>query len=383
MFRYGIEHEVAFLRPDGQFADFANTSFAEFAQLIARLPLYQEDYPGLYVGDAGIRKKRWYIEGLERFDEAGELCGFDAKGIEIRTTTHPSIQDAIAELRQSYRLLAEVARAVGFTPLAIAFHPFRTAYAYDPPLNAYERQLHHDEPEYQTEHLPMLTFGPDFNLSWSDLSPAAVIDLGRKLTYYSPVIVPFSFNAPFYAGRLWEGLSVRTAYRTGARPAVCVYLASEADLIASTPLLTRRARNAHEVGRIEFKACDSCADFALYAGLLALLKGLALDQTLAGRATRPDAAAHQQVAYGGLRDPEVARQAAAVLAAASAALSSDRDAELLQPLKLALVNATCPAESLRAEVERGGSIEQVLTNVSSFGRAGDGERRGEGRRRHP
>lgn len=364
MFRYGLEHEVAFLRPDGQFADFANTSFAEFDQIIAQLPLYQEDYPGLYVGDAGIRKKRWYIEGLERFDATGGLCSFDAKGIEIRTTTHPSIQGAVAELAQSYYLLAGVACAAGFTPITIAFNPFHRGYSYDPPLNAYERQLHQDEPEYQTEHLPMVTFGPDFNLSWSHLSPAAMIDLGRKLTYYSPAIVPFSFNAPFYAGQLWDGLSVRTAFRTGARPAVRVYLANEADLIASTPKLTTRARNPHEVGRIEFKACDSCGDFTLYAGLFALLKGLALDQTLPGRATIPDARAHQQAAHGGLRDAAVAHQASVVLAAAAAALSADPDADLLAPLKHALATATCPADSLRAELERVGSIEQVLKGAT-------------------
>lgn len=360
MFRFGIEHEVAFLRPDGQFADFANTTFAELDELIAQLPLYPEDYPGLHVGDAGIRKKRWYIEGVERFDESGALCHFDAKGIEIRTTAHPTIQGAVAELEQSYRRLAAVARAAGFTPINLAFHPFRTGYAYDPPLNAYERQLHQDEPEYQTEHLPMMTFGPDFNLSWSDLSPAQVIDMGRKLTAYSPAIVPFSFNAPFYGGQLWEGLSVRTAIRTGARPAVRVYLADAADLLASTPILTRLARNSHEVGRIEFKACDSCGDFALYAALLALLKGLLLDATLPARATTPDAAAHQHAAHSGLADAAVAREAAMVLSAAARALRDDPDAQLLEPLALALIRRTCPAQSLREATQAAGSVAAVL-----------------------
>lgn len=360
MFRCGIEHEVAFLRPDGQFADFANTSFADLDQLIARLPLYPEDYPGLYVGDAGIRKKRWYIEGVERFDLTGDLCGFDAKAIEIRTTVHPSIQGAMAELMQSNALLAQVARAAGLTPVAIAFHPFRTSYCYEPPLNAYEQQLHQDEPEYQTEHLPMVTFGPDFNLSWGDLSPAALIDLGRKLTFYSPAIVPFSFNAPFFAGQLWDGLSVRTAIRTGARPAVRVYLADETDLIASTPVLTKRARHPEEVGRLEFKACDSSDDFGLYAALMALLKGLALDKTLPGRATTPDAAAHQYAARAGLAEPIVARAAATVLSAAAAALSDDPDGALLEPLALALIRRTCPAQGLREAAIAAGSVEAVL-----------------------
>lgn len=357
MFRFGIEHEVAFVRPDGQFADFANTSFAELAQLVHALPLYPADYPALHVGDAGIRKKRWYIEGIERFDEAGELCAFDAKGIEIRTTPQPTIQEAIDELIQSYTELDQVARAAGFRPIALAFHPFRTSYSYHPPLNSYERQLHQIEPEYQTEHVPMLTFGPDFNLSWSDLGPHEVLDLGRKLTAYSPAIVPFSFNAPFYAGQLWEGLSVRTAIRTGLRPAVRVYLDAEADLIASRPLLTKLARRPQEVGRVEFKACDSCGDFQLYAGLLALLKGLALDQSLPKRATTPDPLAHQHAARAGLADPSIAAQAATLLKAAMQALHGDPDLALLQPLSEALARRTCPAQALRDAAIAAGSIE--------------------------
>ena len=37
-FRYGIEHEVAFYRADGAFADFTNTSFTDFQQIIDLLP---------------------------------------------------------------------------------------------------------------------------------------------------------------------------------------------------------------------------------------------------------------------------------------------------------------------------------------------------------
>ncbi|RRR69230.1 MAG: glutamate--cysteine ligase [Candidatus Viridilinea halotolerans] len=349
MFRFGIEHEVALLRPDGQFADFANTTFAEFADLVAQLPLYATDYPQLHVGDAGIRHKRWYIEGVERFDEAGQLVAFAAKGIEIRTTVHPTIVAAVAELTTSYGQLNAVAQAAGFTLINVACHPLRTSFCYDPPLNAYEQRLFADEPEYQTEHLPMLTFGPDFNLSWSDLSPAQVCDLGRKLTFYSPAIVPFSFNAPFAAGQRWEGLSWRTALRTGARPAVRVYLAEPRDLMVSTPVLTKLARNPHEVGRIEFKACDSCGDFGLYAALLALLKGLILDQSLLGRATTPNAAQHQHAARWGWRDDALASRGATVLAAATSALAGDPDAALLAPLAMALQQRSHPADALCAK----------------------------------
>ena len=64
MFHYGIEHEVAFLDNAGNFADFSRTKFADFNQIVERLPIYKEDYPDLRIGDAGIKEKRWYIEGL-------------------------------------------------------------------------------------------------------------------------------------------------------------------------------------------------------------------------------------------------------------------------------------------------------------------------------
>jgi hypothetical protein len=64
--KFGIEAEYALIRPDGRFADFTNTEYAEVQQLIDPLPDYR--HPGLRVGDAGIRVKNWYVEGDERFD---------------------------------------------------------------------------------------------------------------------------------------------------------------------------------------------------------------------------------------------------------------------------------------------------------------------------
>jgi hypothetical protein len=71
--KFGVEAEYALVRPDGRFADFTNTDYAEVQPLIDALPDYR--HPELRVGDAGIRVKNWYVEGDERFDAAGRSLG--------------------------------------------------------------------------------------------------------------------------------------------------------------------------------------------------------------------------------------------------------------------------------------------------------------------
>lgn len=360
MFRFGIEHEVAFLDREGQFVDFLSTSFAMLQGIIDELPQYAGDEVSLRIGDAGIRVKRWYVEGFERFDEHGELTDCLPKGIEIRTTIHPSIQDAVNELTISFHQLRAVAHHHGLEPVLTSYHPYRTCFLPDPPLGAYEQQLLHQSPEDLSTLLSMVTYGPDLNFSMEALSVANLIDLGRKLTYYSPYIVPWSFSSPFYEGGLWEGFSVRTFHRTGVRPAVQVFLAQPRDLLASNPSLTKLARSPTEVGRIEFKACDSCDDFSLYAALLTLLKGLALDETLQGRATVPERRLHQHAARVGFTDTDLLAGARSVLLASANALSSDPDVRFLEPLYDLLQRQVTPAHQLVQAFHETNSIEAAL-----------------------
>jgi hypothetical protein len=330
-FRFGIEHEVAFARSNGEFADFTNTTYAEFAAIIQALPEYNQDSQHLRLGDAGIRRKRWYIEGVERFDESGKVLTCIPKGIEIRTTIHDSITTVIQELTTSFNQLQEVAAKHGFTPVLTSFNPHQTQFIPHPPLNQGERDRLNDSPEDRTEHRAMLTYGPDLNLSIIGASMADLIDWGRKLTYYSPYILPFSYGTSIYQGQPWPGHSVRTFYRTGRRPAVLVFVANALDLINSDPSLTKLAQIPAEVGRLEFKAFDSCC-FELYAGLLALLKGLMRDRTLPGRATTPDTALHQHSARYGFDDVAINHLARTALAAAALALQADPDRDYLNQL---------------------------------------------------
>ena len=287
------------------------------------------------------------------------------KGIEIRTTINTDIHSTIAELSESFRLLKETAAEEGFLPVLISFNPYQDKFVPNPPLNEYEIKQIQASAETQTEKIAMLTFGPDLNISMVGLTTERIIDIGRKLTYYSPYIIPFSYSSPFYKGSVWEGFSVRTFMRTGKRTATRVFVEKREELIDSFPSLTQIARIPAEVGRIEFKAFDSCSDFSIYAGLLALLKGITLDESLPGRATIPDAAKHQMSAQEGFDNEEIFTNATEILEAVEIALENDSDLNLLAPLKTLLEKRESPAHELLRLYKHTGSIEAVLKQTYS------------------
>jgi hypothetical protein len=355
-FRYGLEHELALLRPDGRFADFTNTSFQELQAIVDSLPVYQSDYPGLRVGDQTIKRKRWYVEGFERFSPSGEFLRCDPKGIEIRTPIRNDIMSTVRQLKMDYQRLASKAARVGFRPVEVSHNPHRTAYRIEPELNPWECAQRRACPEDRTAHLHMITYGPDVNISWSRLKEPEIIEMGAKLTFYSPYIIPFTFSSPFYEGGLWGGLSVRTFNRTGVRPATRVFLSDPSRLIDSDPSLTRLARVEAEVGRIEFKAFDTCPDLDLYADLLTLLKGLVLDQRLPERRVTPDAELHQVSAWSGFDNPEIRAGAEAVLQAAQAALSDPEDLVRMKSLLSRLESRACPARTMIKRYEAGEEV---------------------------
>jgi hypothetical protein len=356
-FRYGIEHECAFVHPDGTFADFTDTPFDVVQAVVDALPEDPADYPDLRVGDQGIKRKRWYVEGYERFDGAGQLLRCDPKGIEIRTRIHPTVQEAVDALRADLVQLAAESGHHGLTPTAIGFNPVRSEYSIEPPLNDWEQRHRQGSPEERTAHLHMTTYGPDLNLSCADLDPPALVDIGRKLTHYSPWLVPLSFSSPFRDGAPWGGLSARTQVRTGPRPAALVFLGDDEPQVEADPSLTQVARLPAEVGRIEFKAFDACPDLELYGELLSLLTGLVLDETLPGRRTTPDAALHRHVARDGLTDPGIHAGTGELLQAAGAALRGrEDDLTRLASLRARWERRECPATAMLATYESGAPV---------------------------
>ncbi len=361
-FRYGIEHEVALLRPDGAFADFTNTTYDELAAVVDALPTDPAPPPGLRTGrlrfdGVAIRHKRWYVEGYERYDDDGAVWRYDVKGLETRTPTCPDPAAAVATLAADQARLDAAAAARGLTTTVIGFNPVRSEYRIDPPFSRWERERILVTPEDRSDHLHMTTYGPDLNLSWGPdtadpaalVDPAVLVDVAAKLTALSPFLVPLSFSSPFRDGRPWGGLSARTAVRTGVRPAVLVYLAPDVPLLDTDPTLTKRARSASEVGRVEFKAFDACPDPELYAELLSLLTGLVLDTTLPDRRTTPDAALHRRAARTGYDDPWIRAGGESALAAAATAVA-DRpaDAARLRALRARFDRRDCPARAMLA-----------------------------------
>ncbi len=369
-FSFGIEEELLLLdMADWAPADFTRLRFEDAERIVRRLPEYPADRAQLRIGDGGIKRTRWYVEGFERFTSSEQPVDCPPKGIEIRTTIHPTIRGAVAELTASTALLRRAAAIDGLVPVALGHHPLRAEFVPDPPLNGYELVRRQRSPEQRTATIPMVTYGPDLNLSVRPdggvPDDRQAVDLARKLTWYSPGLAVFALNSPFRDGRRWAGLSARTHLRTGTRPAALAFVLDPANLTDTDPSLTKRARLPAEAGRVEYKALDAVGDPALYAALLALCKGLALDQTLPGRADVPDRGLHQLAARHGLDSAPVRELAAAVLAAAHTALNpaSDPDAELLAPLDRMFHTGRVPAHDLIDLYDRLGSVGAVLAEL--------------------
>jgi hypothetical protein len=344
--RFGIEAEFALVDRDGRFRDFDSLTFRQAQRVVDRLPDHGD--PDLTRGDLAVKVTRWYVEGDERFDEDGRFLRCVPKGLETRTPIRPSVDATVRQLDRQTAELAGAAAAEAFRLAAIGRNPWRD-YRPDPPYNAWERELHERRPEYAAPEAYMVGYGPDLNLSHPDWEPHRVLDVARKLTALSPMLVPFSFSSPFAGGRP-VALSARTLVRAPVRPSARAFLP------AARPPVGVAARIPAELGRIEFKAFDAVAETALYRPLLALVTGLALDRTLPDRADRPDPAAHARAARAGFDDPAVRDGAGRILDAAERALAGTLGGGVLEPLRRMLDRRRTPAHDLIDTFRRTGSI---------------------------
>lgn len=356
--RCGIEFEYLLLdlagSEPGRLRDFTNLSFETLAPLLEDKP--GRDDPQLASGDIGIRSGYWYLEGDERADEDGRFRTLVVKGVEIRTPPKDSVEGAVHSLLAIEAELIQVLARHGLALGIVGFNPLRPRYEFDPPLNDWERAERASDHSYDGTHISTLSYGPDINLSHPDWTPAHCLDVARKLNFYAPYIVPFSFSSPFYAGGLWRGPSKRTYERAAHRPAVKVYL--EPGTTLPSPLLSP-PRLPTESGRIEFKAFDAITDLNLLIACCSLLEGLCLAQDLPGRSETADLELYRRAALNGFEDEPIRQGSASLLLAARQALrlaGRMRALQALAPLECFLNTRRTPAQTLRQTFQATGAL---------------------------
>ncbi|MGY0386425.1 glutamate-cysteine ligase family protein [Nocardioides sp. WG-D5] len=333
------------IRDAGTFHDFEDLDFDALQRALADGSGTTDD--GLVRGDLGIKSGYWYLEGDERFDAEGTFTTMLVKGVEIRTPICPSITEAADRLVDLQGDIAKRLEPLGLHLGIVGFNPVREAYVLDPPLNEWEQRMRAEHREYDHAEVSNLSYGPDINLSFPGLSAAQVVEVTRRLTYYSPFMVPFSFSSPFHAGKVWHGPSKRTYERTWRRVAARCFVETTAGV---EPTMVHPPRIPREEGRIEFKAFDSFLTRDLLLGGAALTLGVCLADDLPGLADRPSRDLHQRAATAAFADPEIAAGARQVLAAARRALSERaglrHEVGHLDGLDQLLSEGRTPADSL-------------------------------------
>lgn len=331
--RCGLEFEYL-LRDlsSGQIRDFSNLDFHTLSELLADKPGQQD--PLMAVGDMGIRRGYWYLEGDERFHPDGRFRTLAVKGVEIRTPPACSIEQAVQSLLEIEGQLTQLLARSGLGLSIAALNPQQAAYVFDPPLNPFEQQLRAEDHEYDGMEVSTLTFGPDINLSFEGWSDERNLDIVRKLNYYAPFMVPFSFSSPFVQGSAWGGYSRRTWVRSACRPIVKTFVSPEClERIPNPSPLLRPARIPSEQGRIEFKAFDAMSSVALLRACCALVKGLCLDDSLTERSEITDVPLFLRAATDAFNDAQIHQGAGQVLQAAMSALGRVEDDEGLLALE--------------------------------------------------
>lgn len=352
MMRCGIEYEYLLVDVAGETAgrirDFGNLRYEEIAAWLDDKPGRAD--PALATGDLGIKSGYWYLEGDERFHPDGRFRTLMVKGVEIRTPPADSVAQAMQRLLEIEKQLAAQLAGRGLGLAIAAFNPRAAGYAFDPPLNAWERELRGRHRGYDGSLISTLSYGPDINLSMPGWTPQQSLDAARKLNYYAPWLTPFSFHSPFAANAVWPGFSKRSFERCLLRPAVKLYL-SEAELAAlpERSALAFPARIPGEAGRIEFKAFDAMPTPRLLAACCHLLVGVCLAEGLHGRSEQTDPALYQRAARVGFGDETIVAASGQLLEQAERALRAHGQADAadaLQPLHHLLEQRRTPAHGL-------------------------------------
>ena len=342
--KIGVEQEFVFKDAEDVYLDFSTARYSVFSDIVDAFPYYEGDVAVFECKSLERRPKRLYVEGFERYDLEGKLIQTTPKGLEIRTTPHCAIELLIDEFAISYHTMKTLVASHGLSPLLTSHHPYRMAVEFAEPLNAMERRLR-TEQQLNIARNAMLAHGLHINISVRGWTRERMTDLVRKLNYYLPYIIPFSFSSPFSEGGLFKGLSRRNYERAARRQ-----------------LVQLQERNGEAV--VQFRGFDACGDRYLLAAIVALFKGVVLSDALSGRAATQDADAIRQAALHGFANDEVRSIAKIALNSAHAALCSSKD--LFDPLKDMLRSNDSYAARMKTAYARSGNIMDSMSDMYRF-----------------
>lgn len=366
-FLFGIEHEIPLIDKQGNFLDYRKLNLNVLTKIIQKFPIYQNDYPFLRIGDLGLKVKRLYVEGLEIFDDHGYLKKEYPKGLELRTKFYSNINQLFKDFLNDFNLAKKEILKFNLAPTFLSFNPYLSKIKIKIKLNKYEKMLRRFDSGRITAPFTLLTFGPDLNISYKELSDKEILDIVLKLNYYTPFIIPFSFSSPFYKGKLWDGYSVRTYFRSKLRPSAIGFV-SDKKLISKYKhkWILDEKRVSAEKGRIEFKAVDNIWDINIYKGLLVLLKGLVLDSKLKDRAESSDLKLMELSAKYGFDNKLIYDGAFEILSAANNTYLNIEDKKYIKYLFNLLKNKQIFSKVLIKDYKKFNSINKVLLKYNKF-----------------
>ncbi len=302
--KFGIEHEFVFKNSNDEYIDFENASYETFQKIVDNFPSYIGDELIFECKSLEKSPKRCYIEGIERYNENGNLSHTMPKGLEIRTLPHSNIDLLIEEFFESFNIMAHLSADFGLYPVLTSSHPYKSsANKIKDGLNEIECKKRNAE-ELENALFSMLLHGMHVNISIDGIEKSSLKDVVQKLNYYLPFIIPYSFSSPFWNGNLFEGLSSRNYFQSNKRELIKIV-------------------NRKKIDVIQIAAFDACGDLDLLRSLLYLLKALILNQQLVEQLEVPNTSLIQHVSIVGFSDAKLLENSMKVLQDCEVSLSNE------------------------------------------------------------
>ncbi len=342
MLKIGIEHEFVFKDSSDNFLDFSNSTYTDFQKVVEEFPINPKDKGILECKSLETEPKLCYVEGFEKFDNSGKLLETIPKGLEIRTPPFEDINKLIENFVISYENMINITSSLGLSPLLISFNPIKNFQDVYDALKS-QNSNGRNEKELEIAKNSMLLYAFHINISQngnSDLN-----DTLKKLNYYLPYIIPFSFSSPFRDGNLFEGLCYR------------IY-----ELMKYRPLISIRKRIDTEV--IEFRGFDVIGDTNLLRSILFLFKFLVEDNNLTQRAESIDMNLTEKSCLEGFENAQIGAGILSLLD--SFRVSHPTSSDQLDYLRNIVITNKSTSSMLKEEFNTCGNIIQTISDKYKF-----------------